>query len=413
MQAPPRLREHRPVGRFLDQRVLEAVLRLRPAAALADQVESLELVEGRPDVAVAAEHAFEERQAEPAAERRGRGEHLVGLCRQAVDPREQDLLDRRRNLDLDRVVESPAPVLVGERARVGERSDQLLEVEGIPFRLLEQAALQLLRQRLLADECQQELPRAIARRRFERELARQMRVFARRELAQTPRRMVALASLGDHEQDRGLLTDREQPLGELNRGRIGPVEVLEDDRDGPVLGEPAEDLLDNFESPVLQRLRRQLGEASGSVRFERQTEQRAQIWIKLRRAVREERFDAAPKGDSDPQLRLVVADAEPLAQQVAKRPVRERFAVGDAAALEPQGRRRGGRLRNLEDAVQLVQQPALADARLARDEEKAARAAQRTFERKLGQVELPLSADEARLDPFEPTDLLPLREHTL
>ena len=108
-----------------------------------------------------------------------------------------------------------------------------------------------------------------------------------------------------------------------------------------------------------------------------------------------------------------MADAEPLAQQVAKRPVRERFAVGDAAALEPQGRRRGGRLRNLEDAVQLVQQPALADARLARDEEKAARAAQRTFERKLGQVELPLSADEARLDPFEPTDLLPLREHTL
>src|SRR5205085_4477083 len=191
------------------------------------------------------------------------------------------------------------------------------------------------------------------------------------------------------------------------------VGVLEDDRDGPGLGEPAEDLLDDLESPVLQRLRRQLGEAAGSVRFERQTEQRAQIWIELRRAVGEERFDAAAKGDSDPQLGLVVADAEPLAQQVAKRPVREQLAVGDAAALEPQGRRRGGGLGLLEDAVQLVQQPALADAGLAGDEEKAARAAQRSLERKLGQVELPLSADEARLHTFDPPDLLPLREHTL
>src|SRR5262245_45967419 len=46
VQLPPLFGEERPVRRLLDQRVPEAVLRLRPAAALTQQAESLQLVEG-------------------------------------------------------------------------------------------------------------------------------------------------------------------------------------------------------------------------------------------------------------------------------------------------------------------------------------------------------------------------------
>ena len=116
--------------------MLEAVLRLRPAAAFADEVEPLQLVQARANVLVAGQHALEQRQAEAAAERGGGRQNLVSPRWEAIDPCEQHLLDGRRDLDLDLVIESPVAVFVHERTSVpGElhlASDQGVRGLGVP-----------------------------------------------------------------------------------------------------------------------------------------------------------------------------------------------------------------------------------------------------------------------------------------
>src|SRR5207302_10333399 len=175
---------------LLDQRMLEAVLGLRPPAAFADEIEPLKLVQARANVLLPDEHALEQRQAEATAERGSGSQHLVGLCGKPVDAREEHLLDRRRDLDLDLVVETQAAVVMDERACVGQRADELFELVRVPFRLLEEAALELLGERFLADESQQKLPLRVARQRLECDLVRQMRVLAGSQLAKAPGGMV-------------------------------------------------------------------------------------------------------------------------------------------------------------------------------------------------------------------------------
>ncbi len=77
--------------------------------------------------------------------------------------------------------------------------------------------------------------------------------------------------------------------------------------------------------------------------------------------------------DAHPQLRLVVAHPQPGTEQVAERPVRDRPAVADAATLEPQRPSVLGRVR-AERPAELVHHARLADARLARHDDDAARA---------------------------------------
>ena len=154
------------------------------------------------------------------------------------------------------------------------------------------------------------------------------------------------------------------------------MEVFDRDGDRPILREPAKELFDDLEGAVLKRLRRELCEPRDGVGLEREAEQRAEVRVELARPLGEEPFDAPAKSDTDAELRLVRADAEPVAQEIAKRPVGQRLAVGDAAALEPERGRRGGRLRSLEGPAQLRDQPALPDPSVSADEEDTARAAE-------------------------------------
>ena len=108
-----------PVRGLLDQRMMEAALRLRPPAALLDEPEPLQLVERFARVAVL-EDAVEQRQREAAPERRGSGDHVMRLGRQPVETCENHLLDGQRNLDLGVVVESPPRGARHERACVDQ-----------------------------------------------------------------------------------------------------------------------------------------------------------------------------------------------------------------------------------------------------------------------------------------------------
>src|SRR5206468_9850060 len=110
-------------------RVAEAVLRLRPAAALSEEAEPLQLVQGI--VGNLADDAFEQRQNEGAPERGGGSDEVAGRRREPIETRKDRLLHGRRHLDLDRVVEAPAKVRAHERSDVRERADELLEEERV------------------------------------------------------------------------------------------------------------------------------------------------------------------------------------------------------------------------------------------------------------------------------------------
>ena len=156
--------EQRPVRGFLDQRVLEPVLGLGPPTGLADQVDALEGVQRLLERAVGARHALEQRQSEPPAED-GRCRQDVAIARgEPVDAGEDHFLDGRRDDDLRLVVEAPALAFANEHARLGERADELLEVERVALGSFQDLLFEVVRDRALAEQRDEELAVGVSRR---------------------------------------------------------------------------------------------------------------------------------------------------------------------------------------------------------------------------------------------------------
>lgn len=393
------VREKGAVGRLLDEGVLEAVLGLRPASRHPDEVEPLELVERMLD-ALAVGDSLEQREAEVAPQRRGRREDVVEPGLQPVDTREDHALHGRRDLDRDVVVEAPRAVLSDEGTDLDERAHELLEVEGVAFRRVEDASLEVVGKGLGTDDGVEQGPLGVARERFERDLRNQVWHLARSELSYVPGGVIALFALGDDEQDGCPLADREQPLDELHRRRVCPVEVLQQDDERAIPGERCQELLDDLERAVLQRFGRELREPCGDVRLGRDTEERAEVRIHLGLTCAEQLSERALERDAHAELRIVQRGPEPLAEEVPERPVRQRLAVRDAPSLEPQSVIAGAGIR---------EEAALADPRLAHDDEDASATCHDAFDRLAHAGELEVAADERRLDADDATLLRRVR----
>ena len=223
-----------------------------------------------------------------------------------IDPREDHLLDGRRDLHGDLVVETPAAALVMyQRARVGQRSDELLEEERVALGGLEDPPLDLGGQRVVADERVQQLAAGVAGQRLEGQLARPVRQLARRRLLHRQAMVVALRPRREDQKERVVLgVDRQQPQ-ELKRGRVRPVEVLERDDDGAVDRQARRQRAHHLERAVLERLGRELGEAGLDVGLQREAEQRAEVRVDLGGAFGEQLVDVSAERHPHPQLRLV------------------------------------------------------------------------------------------------------------
>jgi len=228
-----------------------------------------------------------------------------------------------------------------------------------------------------------------------------VRDLAGRELVDPPRRVIAFRPLRDDQQHRRVFGERDERLGELHRCRVGPVEVLEQDEDRAVLGETRQERCDDLERPVLERLGGELGQPGLGVGLEGQIEQRAQVRVDLGCPLAEEGLEVTAEGDPHAQLRSIHRDADPSPQEVAEGPVGQRLPVGDTAALEPDGSAVGGG-RVLDLRRELGGETALADARLARHEEDAARPRERAFDGLAGFPELAFPSDELGLDALGP-----------
>jgi hypothetical protein len=184
--------------------------------------------------------------------------------------------------------------------------------------------------------------------------------------------------------------------GELQRGRVGPVEVVDRQHDRPLVGQARDQLADDLERAVLDGFGRELGHARRGVRFEREAEHRAEVRVDLEHAVAEQALDLAAQRYPHAELRLLERDAEPLPEHVAVRPVGKRLAVRHAAAFEPEGRS-ARRLCRLEEHPHLAAEPALPDSGLAGDEEDAAGPAEHRGRALSRDGQLLVPADERRL----------------
>ncbi len=193
-----------------------------------------------------------------------------------------------------------------------------------------------------------------------------MRIERAGSLAQPPGRLVAIGAVDQHEAELHFLGQREQVLHQLERERVGPLQVVDDDAQRALLGEAPHDLRHGGERLLLHGLAAQLAQGGVGLGLERLAEQAREERIGRFRIARE----LAERGlqlEPDARLRRIDADAEPVAQEVAHRPVGEVLGVRAGPALE--------------EADAIAEAPAglddesrLADARLARDREDRAAA---------------------------------------
>jgi len=142
MQAGALPDEDLAVRSLLGERVLEAVLGLWPAATFAKQVEALQLMERAAQIVGRPGHPLQPLQPELPPQHSGRQQYVVTGVWKSIDAGEDHLLDGRRDGDVHSVVEPIAILVVDERSRIEQRPDQLLEVEGVSLRILEDPPLQ-------------------------------------------------------------------------------------------------------------------------------------------------------------------------------------------------------------------------------------------------------------------------------
>ncbi len=166
-----------------------------------------------------------------------------------------------------------------QRAGVDERADELLEEERVPLGLREQPPLEVVRQRPGADECQQQLALRVARECLQLDRVQAMRELTRGLLAHRPRGVVGVGPLRDDQEDGRVLGHGQQLLGQLQRGRVGPVDILEHEHDRALRRELLDQVADDLECAVLQRLRRELGQAARELRLGCQSEQRGEVRV--------------------------------------------------------------------------------------------------------------------------------------
>ena len=198
---------------------------------------------------------------------------------------------------------------------------------------------------------------------------------------------------GQHE-DRPVAAPLEQVVDEVERPAIGPMEVLEDHRDGRDLGQPLEERAPRGE---------QLFGAHARLDAE-QHEQRALDPAALLR-IGDVLLDACRDPRARRRLVVALAQARAAPDHLAQRPERDPLAVRGAAAVVPPDA--------LKQAVDVLEElpgePALADPGRPDDgHQPGALLARRRVEEVLELAQLLVAADERRLHRFAPvaaTDL--------
>ena len=230
-------------------------------------------------------------------------------------------------------------------------------------------------------------PARVVGERPELDLPEAVRIALPGELAQAPGAVLALAAVEQHETDGRLLGHREQLTEERERGVVGGVQVLEDEADGGSGGETGDDLLEQLECLVLERLPGELADPRLVDRLEGQAEQARDERVRDLGVGAQESGKLRLQLEAQTCLGLPAGERQPVPQQVAHRPVRRVARVGDRAALDE------------ADPVAVAvphfrDEPRLPDSRLAHDRHDRAASLGQPFHRALEQAELVVASHE-------------------
>ncbi len=148
------------VGDILGERMLEEVLEVGLVRSLADEVGALEIRQGRIELIGRGRHLPDDVVEELPSDDRCFLEHAPPAGLETIDPGRDHAADRRRHICVDEAArDAPAAVGFDECARLDQRVDDLLEVEGIAVGTRGQEVDQLLRRRVRVEERRGELSR--------------------------------------------------------------------------------------------------------------------------------------------------------------------------------------------------------------------------------------------------------------
>ena len=269
--------------------------------------------------------------------------------------------------------------LVG-RALLGVELDELLRVERIAAGPLEQGLLRLGGEQRPAEQAPDQLGRLLVGERGERERRRV-------ELAAAPARpaLEELGPRGRDDEQRHVGHPVDELVEEVEEALVGPVDVLDDEDERALLGETLEEA-----APGGERL---VPAIASELRLAGEAEEREEMRLDPRLVARagERVLDGLVDLRRDLLGRVLLEDAGLRLDDLAERPQRDPVAVREAAALAP-----GDELGiGVDDPLQLVDEPALADARDADEREELRRAlVAGPLERVADDAELAFAPDE-------------------
>ncbi len=257
MKLAPLRREEALVGDLLGQGVLEDVLELGSPAELPDELFPFEVGEVGLE-ALGFGQAMEDAVGEDPADHGGLLGDSPRLVGQPVEPGHQDAAERVGDGDaLDERGRYPAATVrgAGEGAALDERADDLLDVERVALGLADDQGPGRGRQLGGREEAADEVDgRGLGQR---AEGHRREPVGVASEDLGAERRMVGRRAGHADDRQRQLLGQWQDVLEQLDRARVGPVEVLHHEDRRPPGGQSLEQAADEREQALPERFRRE------------------------------------------------------------------------------------------------------------------------------------------------------------
>src|SRR5262245_45818611 len=368
MESAPPILEQTAIGHLVGESMLEGVLEIWKEPSLVEELGSLKPGQA-PAQRVLGELAdcLQEPKGHVLADDRGGLQEPLILGRETIDTRGQDRLGRGGDLKnlrcLGQTIGGP---LTRQDLRLHQSPHTLLKEERVPFRPLDQQALEGLEPRIAPEKGLQQLTGAFGGQGVDAELP-VVRLSAPAVLI--------LGPVVDEQQQ----TCRWQTFHKVVEQRLGlgidPVEILEQDQERLYLALAQEQSLDAIERP-LASLRRvepfPLGIVGGQVEQPQQRRERG-----LEGSI--ERQELPRHFLEDLAGVIAVLDLKVGAEEIDDRQNRGRLAIRDRAALDHEPAL--GAMRAREVPVQA----GLADARLAEDPDDLSATAPSEIER-LGEL---------------------------
>lgn len=155
------------------------------------------------------------------------------------------------------------------------------------------------------------------------------------QVVHLPGPVLALRPKEEAKHHRGVFGNLQHASKQGERGGVGPVQVVENQRQAPCRGQAARPLAHDLERLVLEALRRKIGDLPGDFRLKGETQHRRQIRVDFCCPVLKQLIKRRTEFDPKFRLRVDDRDAQPLSQEVEEREVGEVSREGKAASLQP------------------------------------------------------------------------------